>query len=185
MADHQRLLDAADGDDKEAEQKAIRSLIRTVEAEGKKIEKYIAPPHTTDFAIMFLPTEGLYTAVLQQPGLVEKLLRGDRKIIVAGPTTLAAILLSYRAGFQTLAIQQHSSRIQEMFAAIKTEFGTFNHALALTRKHLRNASNNLENTEERSHAIVGKLSEVGTISPEEAAKTLELPETELENELSK
>ena len=71
MADHQRLLDAADQDDKEAEQKAIRSLIRTVEAEAKKIEKYIAPPHTTEFAIMFLPTEGLYTAVLRQPALVE------------------------------------------------------------------------------------------------------------------
>ena len=184
MADHRRFLDAAERADKDAEKKAIQALIRTVQNEAKKIEKYIAPPHTTEFAIMFLPTEGLYTEVLRHPDLVEKLLQGNHKIIVAGPTTLAAILLSYRAGFQTLAIQKHSSKIQEMFAAIKTEFGVFNNTLGLTQRHLRNASNALKKTEERSHAVVGKLREVETISPEEAAKMLELPEAEIENELS-
>ncbi len=184
MADHHRFLDAAERADKEAEQKAIRSLMRTVQTEAKKIEKYIAPPHTTEFAIMFLPTEGLHTEVLRHPDIVDKLLQGDHKIIVAGPTTLAAILLSYRAGFQALAIQKHSGKIREMFAAIKTEFGVFNNVLGLTQKHLRNASNALKKTEERSHAVVGKLREVEALPSGEAAKKLELPEVEIETELS-
>lgn len=183
-ADYQRLIDAAEIADKQAEQTATRSLIRRVQAEARDIsEKYVSPPHTTDFGIMFLPTEGLYAEVLRQPGLVEELLQTHR-IVVAGPTTLTAILLGLRVGFRTLAIQKHSGKIQEMLAAIKTEFREYSRLLGLTQRHLRNASNALEKTEGRSQAVVGKLREVEELPLEEAAKTLGLPNAELGNELS-
>ena len=183
-ADYQRLIDAAEIADKQAEQAATRSLIRRVQAEARDIsEKYVSPPHTTDFGIMFLPTEGLYAEVLRQPGLVEELLQTHR-IVVAGPTTLTAILLGLRVGFRTLAIQKHSGKIQEMLAAIKTEFREYSRLLGLTQRHLRNASNALEKTEGRSQAVVGKLREVEELPLAEAAKTLGLPNAELGNELS-
>ena len=183
-ADYQRLVEATEIADKEAEKSATRSLIRRVRAEARDIsEKYVSPPQTTDFAIMFLPTEGLNAEVLRQPGLVEELLQTHR-IVVAGPTTLTAILLDLRVGFRTLAIQKHSGKIQEMLAAIKTEFREYSRLLGLTQRHLRNASNALEKTEGRSQAVVGKLQEVEELPLEEAAKTLGLPNTELGKELS-
>lgn len=183
MADYQRLIDAAEIADKDAEKSAIRSLKRTVQSEARKIsQNYISPPHTTDFAIIFLPTEGLYAEVLRQPGLAEELIQ-DHRIVVAGPTTLTAILLGLRVGFRTLAIQKHSGKIQDMLSAIKTEFGEYSRLLGLTQKHLRNAANNLEWTEKRSQAVVGKLKDVEELPIEETSKTLGLPETELGNEL--
>lgn len=182
-ADYQRLVDAAKIADKEAEQAATRSLIRTVRSQAKDIsEKYVSPPHTTDFAIMFLPTEGLYAEVLRQPGLVEELIQ-SHQIVIAGPTTLTAILLGLRVGFRTLAIQKHSGKIQEMLSAIKTEFGEYSKALGLTQRHLRHAANTLEKTEKRSQAVVGKLRDVEELPIGEAAKKLGLPEAELGNEL--
>lgn len=183
-ADYQRLVEATEIADKEAEKSATQSLIRRVRSEARDIsEKYVSPPQTTDFAIMFLPTEGLNAEVLRQPGLVEDLLQTHR-IVVAGPTTLTAILLGLRVGFRTLAIQKHSGKIQEMLAAIKTEFREYSRLLGLTQRHLRNASNALEKTEGRSQAVVGKLREVEELPVEEAAKTLGLPNTELGKELS-
>lgn len=183
-ADYQRLVEATEIADKAAEKSATRALIRRVREEARDIsEKYISPPQTTDFAIMFLPTEGLNAEVLRQPGLVEDLLQTHR-IVVAGPTTLTAILLGLRVGFRTLAIQKHSGKIQEMLAAIKTEFREHSRLLGLTQRHLRNASNALERTEGRSQAVVGKLQEVEELPVEEAAKTLGLPNTELGKELS-
>ena len=183
-ADYDRLRDAAEKADKEAEQSATRSLVRTVRSQASDIRtKYVSPPHTTDFAIMFLPTEGLYAEVLRQPGLVEELIQ-TQQIIVAGPTTLIAILQGFRVGFQTLAIQKHSGKIQEMLAAIKTEFREYSSLLGLTQRHLRNAANALEKTEKRSQAVVGKLQDVEEFRPDEAAETLGLPEIELSNELS-
>lgn len=183
-ADYQRLVEATEIADKEAEKSATQSLIRRVRAQARDIsEKYVSPPQTTDFAIMFLPTEGLNAEVLRQPGLVEELLQTHR-IVVAGPTTLTAILLGLRVGFRTLAIQKHSGKIQEMLAAIKTEFREYSRLLGLTQRHLRNASNALEKTEGRSQAVVGKLQEVEELPVEEAAKTLGLPNTELGKELS-
>ena len=182
-ADYQRLVEATEIADKEAEKSATQSLIRRVRAQARDIsEKYVSPPQTTDFAIMFLPTEGLNAEVLRQPGLVEELLQTHR-IVVAGPTTLTAILLGLRVGFRTLAIQKHSGKIQEMLAAIKTEFREYSRLLGLTQRHLRNASNALEKTEGRSQAVVGKLQEVEELPVEEAAKTLGLPNTELGKEL--
>ncbi len=183
-ADYQRLIEATEIADKEGEKSATQSLIRRVRSEARDIsEKYVSPPQTTDFAIMFLPTEGLNAEVLRQPGLVEDLLQTHR-IVVAGPTTLTAILLGLRVGFRTLAIQKHSGKIQEMLAAIKTEFREYSRLLGLTQRHLRNASNALEKTEGRSQAVVGKLQEVEELPVEEAAKTLGLPNTELGKELS-
>lgn len=182
--DYQRLLDATERADKDAEQKAVRSLTRTIHNEAQKIsQRYIAPPHTTDFAIMFLATEGLYAEILRQPGQVEKLL-SDHKIIVAGPVNLAAILSSLRVGFQTLAIQKHSGKIQDTLTAVKTEFREYSRLLGLTQRHLRNAASALEKTGERSQAVVDKLQEVEELPLEEAAKTLGLPKTKLGSELS-
>ena len=183
-ADYDRIRDAAEKADKAAEQSATRSLVRTVRSQAGDIRaKYVSPPHTTDFAIMFLPTEGLYAEVLRKPGLVEELIQ-THQIIVAGPTTLIAILQGLRVGFQTLAIQKHSGKIQEMLAAIKTEFREYSSLLGLTQRHLQRAANALERTEERSQAVVGKLQDVEEFRPDEAAETLGLPEVELSNELS-
>ena len=180
-ADYQRLIDAAEIADKKAERSAIQSLIRTVRSQASDIStKYISPPHTTDFAIMFLPTEGLYAEVLRQPGLVEEL-QQTRRIVVAGPTTLTAILLGLRVGFRTLAIQKHSGKIQDMLSAVKTEFDEYSRLSGLTQKHLRNAANNLEWTEKRSQAVVGKLKDVEKLPIEDTSKTLGLPKMELGN----
>lgn len=180
--DYERIKEASERADKDAEQTATRSLIRTVRAEAQSIsEKYIFHPHTTDFAIMFLPTEGLYAEILRQPGLVEQL-RRDHRIIVAGPTTLSAILSSLRLGFQTLAIQEHSSEIKNLLAAVKTEFGKYHSALQLTQKQLNFASNNLEEASKRSQEVVHKLQSLEDLPPAEAAERLGLPETQLESE---
>ena len=132
---------------------------------------------------MFLPTEGLYAEVLRQPGEVQELLQKHR-IVVAGPTTLAAILISLRVGFRTLAIQKYSSEIWELLAAVKTEFREYNEVLKLTQRHLKNASNTLKKTGDRSQKVVDKLREVEDLPLEEAAERLGLPETKLGSELS-
>ena len=184
MADYERLVDAAEKADKEGEQAAIKALIRIVRTEARSIsDKYISPPDTTDFAIMFLPTEGLYAEVLRQPGEVAELLQ-KYQIVVAGPTTLAAILISLRVGFRTLAIQKHSSEIRKLLAAVKTEFGVYHRALQLTQSQLKHASNNLEEAGNRSQKVVDKLREVEDLPLEEAAERLGLPETKLGSEVS-
>ena len=181
-ADYERLVDAAKEADKEKEQTAIKDLMRTVRREAKSIsEKYISVPTTTDFAIIFLPTEGLYSEVLRQPGEVAELVQ-KHKIVVAGPTTLAAILISLRVGFKTLAIQEHSSEIRSLLAAVKTEFGAYHNALQLTQKQLNFASNNLEEAGKRSQEVVHKLQRFEDLPPAEAAERLGLPETQLESE---
>ena len=184
IADYERLVDAAEKADKEGEQAAIKALIRTVRTEAKNIsDKYISPPDTTDFAIMFLPTEGLYAEVLRQPGEVADLLH-KHQIVVAGPTTLAAILISLRVGFRTLAIQKHSSEIRKLLAAVKAEFGSYHDALQLTQRQLRHASNNLEAAGNRSQKVVDKLREMEDLPLGEAAERLGLPESELGSEES-
>ena len=141
IADYERLVDATDA---EAEQKAAQALIRVVRTEAGKIqEKYIAPPNTTDFAIMFLPTEGLYAEVLRSPGFVTELLQSYR-IVVAGPTILAAILTTLRVGFRTLAIQKRSSEVWEILGAVKTEFGKFGNVMATLKNQLNRVSKTID-----------------------------------------
>lgn len=176
--DYERIKEASERVDKDEEQKAIRGLIRTVSNEAKTIKlKYIAPPHTTDFAIMFLPTEGLYAEVLRQPGLVQKILH-DHSIIVAGPTTLSAILSSLRLGFQTLAIQEHSGEIREVLAAVKTECDKFGGIMEKLQKQLNTASRTVESTGARTRAMARHLSDVEQLPQEVASEKLGLLDTQ-------
>lgn len=173
VADYQRLVDATDV---KTEAALTKKFISTVESEARKIrDKYIVPPVTTDFAIMFLPTEGLYAEVLRQPGQVEKL-QTEYGIVVAGPTTLTAILSSLRLGFRTLAIQKHSSEVWKVLAAVKTEFGRFADVLDTLKRQLNTAYNTIDvDTGRRVRAIHNKLQAVEELPLETAAAELGIP----------
>lgn len=175
LADYERLVEAVNnGSDPTAVQDASQAFKRAVQSEAKKIhDKYIAPPRTTNFAIMFMPTEGLYAEVLRSPGQVTDLLHQYR-IVVAGPTTLAALLNSLRMGFQTLAIEKRSSEVWEILEAVKTEFGKFGEVMDKLERQLNTASNTIGQTKTRTRAMERKLQTVETLSPDESAARLEL-----------
>ncbi len=176
LADYEKLVDATDASKAVTVQKATQAFIRSVQIEAKKIQdKYIAPPKTTDFAIMFLPTEGLYGEVLRAPGLVTELLQRYR-IVVAGPTTLAAILSSLRLGFRTLAIEKRSSEVWEVLAAVKTEFGKFGGVIDKLKRQLSTAAKTIDETGVRTRAMERKLRTVEDLPPEEATGQLGLSE---------
>jgi DNA recombination protein RmuC len=163
--DYQRLLDALESADKEAADHHLKQLEMRIRAEAKAIhEKYVAPPQTTDFAVMFLPVEGLYAEVLRRPGLCDAIQR-EHRIVVTGPTTLSALLNSLQIGFRTLAIEKRTSEVWELLEALKTEFGRFGDALAKTKKKLQEAGNTIDQAAVRSRAISRKLSKVEEISP--------------------
>jgi DNA recombination protein RmuC len=175
--DYLRLVDAADTADVDAVQKATAALIRSIHNSAKEIrDKYLNPPDTTDFAIMFLPTEGLYAEVLRQSGQVEKI-QQDYRIVVAGPTTLSAILSSLRIGFRTLAIEKRSSEVWKVLSAVKTEFGKFGDVLAKVQRQLNTASNTIEQTGVRTRSMERKLRAVEELPSEETAEILELPDS--------
>jgi DNA recombination protein RmuC len=175
--DYLRLVEAADAADMDAVQKATAALLRSVHSSAKEIQdKYLNPPETTDFAIMFMPTEGLYAEVLRQPGQVEKI-QQDYRIVVAGPTTLSAILSSLRIGFRTLAIEKRSSEVWKVLAAVKTEFGKFGDVLSKVKRQLNTASNTIEQTGMRTRAMERKLRAVEELPTEETAEILELPDS--------
>jgi DNA recombination protein RmuC len=158
--DYQRLLDAQEDADKELAEKSIKNLETRIKAEARHIkEKYLDPPHTTDFGIMFLPIEGLYAEVLRRPGLCDTLQR-EFRIVVTGPTTLAALLNSLQMGFRTLA-------------AVKTEFGKFGDVLAKTKKKLQEASNTIDQAEVRTRAIERKLRKVQEVPQTDAVDLIE------------
>ncbi len=172
--DYQRLVDAADAGDADAVKEATQSLIRSVKNSARDIsEKYVSPPDTTDFAIMFLPTEGLYAEVLRQPGLLDELMRTHR-IVVAGPTTLAAILSSLRMGFRTLAIEKRSSEVWQVLAAVKTEFGKFGGVLEKLQRQLSTASKTVEETGVRTRAIERRLRGVEELPDSQSEAVLKL-----------
>lgn len=178
--DYLRLVEAADAADMDAVQKATAALLRSVHSSAKEIQdKYLNPPETTDFAIMFMPTEGLYAEVLRQPGQVEKI-QQDYRIVVAGPTTLSAILSSLRIGFRTLAIEKRSSEVWKVLAAVKTEFGKFGDVLSKVKRQLNTASNTIEQTGMRTRAMERKLRAVEELPTEETAEILELPDPGIE-----
>ena len=136
IEDYQRLTDAQERADPLAVELAAKALESRLREEARKIrDKYVEPPYTTDFAILYLPTEGLYAEALRRPGLADGLQR-DFRISVAGPTTLAALLNSLQMGFRTLAIEQRSSEVWGVLGAVKTEFGKFGEALDATRKKI-------------------------------------------------
>jgi DNA recombination protein RmuC len=175
---YERLADAAERADADGVAAAGRELERAIRGEAKTIaEKYLAPPLTTDFAILFLPTEGLYAEVMRRPGLADDLQRTFR-VSIAGPSTLSALLNSLQMGFRTLALEKRSSEVWQVLGAVKTEFGKFGDVLAATKTTLERAAKNIEQAETRSRQMARKLKSVEAL-PSEAAQALlgtELPE---------
>ncbi len=157
VEDYQRLIAAQEAADPVATEEAMKSLEGQLRKSAKDIcAKYINPPRTTDFALMFLPTEGLYAEAIRRVGLVEQVQR-DCRVIIAGPTTLAALLNSLQMGFRTLAIQKRSSEVWNLLAAVKTEFGKFGGVLDGVKKKLQEASNKIDEVDLRSRVITKRL----------------------------
>ncbi|MEG1328920.1 MAG: DNA recombination protein RmuC, partial [Janthinobacterium sp.] len=168
----ERLVEAAERADADGVALAGRELERAVRGEAKTIaEKYLAPPQTTDFAILFLPTEGLYAEVLRRPGLADELQRVHR-VSIAGPSTLTALLNSLQMGFRTLALEKRSSEVWQVLGAVKTEFGKFGDVLSQTRLTLEKAAKNIESAEVRSRQMARKLKSVEALPGEAAALLL-------------
>jgi len=176
---YNRLLDAYESGDTSRIDMSQKELTRTVESFAKDIHnKYIDPPHTTDFAIMFLPVESLYGEVLRHPGLFETLQR-KYKITVTGPTTLSALLNSLQMGFRTLAVQKKSSEVWKVLEAVKTEFGKFEEQLDTVYSHLSKASNSLDVLKTtRTNVMIRKLKDVGTLNSLESKSVLEIASNE-------
>ncbi len=167
--DYQRLLDAQETGDRDAVERAYSALETAIKIQAKRIhDKYIAVPHTTNFAIMFLPTEGLYAEVLRRSALCEKL-QQDYKISITGPTTLSAFLSSLQMGFRTLAIEQRSAEVWEILGAIKSEFGKFADILDKTQQRLNQASTEIENATKKSRTIERKLKKVELVEGDTVA----------------
>ncbi|MCD7098454.1 DNA recombination protein RmuC [Stenotrophomonas sp. MMGLT7] len=169
--DYERLLDAQEKADADAVRAAGDALERAVRKQALEIRKYVAVPHTTEFAVMFLPTEGLYAEVLRRPGLFEAMQRQHR-ITLAGPTTLLALLTSLQVGFRTVAIEKRSAEVWRILGAAKTEFGKFGEVLDSVKNKLEQASKQIDNTGVRTRAIERKLREVESLPSEESAGLL-------------
>jgi len=169
---YERLVDAQERGDVDGVTVAGRELEVALRGEAQKIaEKYLSPPATTDFAILFLPTEGLYAEVLRRPGLTD-LLQRNYRVTVAGPTTLTALLNSLQMGFRTLALEKRSSEVWEVLGAVKTEFGKFGEVLAKTRDTLVRAARNIEQAEVRTRQMERKLRNVEALPGELAEQLL-------------
>ncbi len=160
VEDYQRLVEASERGDAAAVEAASKALEVRIRGCARDIhDKYLAPPRTTDFGILFLPTEGLYAEIVRRPGLVDALQR-DHKVSVAGPTTLTALLNSLQMGFRTLAIQKRSSEVWKVLEDVKKEFGKFGEVIEKVEKKLTEASNQLQNVHVRSRALERKLKDV-------------------------
>ena len=160
IEDYQRLIAAQETADLGATEEAMKNLEMALRKSAKEIcAKYINPPRTTDFALMFLPTEGLYAEAIRRVGLVEQVQR-DCRVIFAGPTTLAALLNSLQMGFRTLAIQKRSSEVWSLLASVKTEFGKFGGVLDGVKRKLQEASNKIDEVDQRSRVLNKKLRDV-------------------------
>ena len=172
IEDYQRLLDAQDRNDAAGVEEASRAIEIRLKNEARSIhEKYVAPPHTTDFAILYLPTEGLYAEALRRPGLTDTLQR-EWRVNLAGPTTLAALLNSLQMGFRTLAIEQRSAEVWAVLGAVKSEFGKFGEALSHTRKKLEEASNSIGKAETRTRVLNRKLRDVEALPVSDAERLI-------------
>jgi DNA recombination protein RmuC len=170
--DYERLLEAQERADPEAAASAAAALERRIRAEAQTIaDKYLSPPHTTDFAILFVPVEGLYAEILRRPGLFEELQRRHR-VTVAGPTNLLAFLSSLQMGFRTLALEKRSSEVWQVLGAVKTEFDKFGDVLDKVRKKLDEASNQLDNTGVRTRAITRRLKSVQALPEGDSERLL-------------
>jgi DNA recombination protein RmuC len=169
--DYERLLDAQGRADVVAAELAGRALEQRIRLEAKSIsDKYLEPPYTTDFAILFLPTEGLYAEVLRRPGLMEALQR-DCRVTLAGPTTLLAMLSSLQMGFRTLALEKRSSEVWQVLGAVKTEFGKFGDVLAKVKAQTETVLKTLDSAQTRSRAMGRALKTVEAL-PDTQAQSL-------------
>ena len=169
--DYERLLDAQGRADVVGAEAAGKALELRIRLEAKSmVEKYVEPPYTTDFAILFLPTEGLYAEVLRRPGLME-LLQRDHRVTLAGPTTLLAMLSSLQMGFRTLALEKRSSEVWQVLGAVKTEFEKFGGVLAKVKSQTQTVLNTLDNAETRSRAMSRVLKKVDAL-PDTQAQSL-------------
>jgi DNA recombination protein RmuC len=169
---YEQISAAAEAGDAEAERVAVQILEQRVKAFAKDISsKYVSPPRTSDFAIMFLPTEGLYAEVLRRPGLAD-LIHRDFRIVVAGPTTLCAMLNSLQMGFRTLAVQRQSAEVWRVLGAVKTEFGQFGDVLARVRKQLESATKTIDAADVRKRSMERKLRTVESLPAGESQQLL-------------
>ena len=169
--DYERLLDAQDRADAVAAEVAAKALEVRIRTEAKSIaESYLAPPHTTDFAILFLPTEGLYAEVLRRPGLMDSLQR-DYRVTLAGPTTLLAMLNSLHMGFRTLALEQQASEVWKVLGAVKTEFERYGDWVEKVREQVQKAADTLDRADTRSRQMRRALKNVEAL-PEGEAQAL-------------
>lgn len=172
--DYERLLDAQERADSDAASAAGLELEKKIRLEAKKIaEKYVSPPNTTDFAVLFLPTEGLYTEVLRRPGLFESLQR-ECRVVLAGPTTLSALLNSLRYGFRTLAIEKRSSEVWQVLGAVRTEFNKFGGVLDKVQQQIVTVGNTLNQAGTRTRAIERRLKGVESLNDADSLKMLGL-----------
>ena len=172
IEDYERLVAAQERADAAGAEEAGRALENRVRGESRTLrEKYVEPPHTTDFAVLFLPTEGLFAEVLRRPGLAEALNR-ELRVVVAGPTTLAAMLNSLQMGFRTLAIEQRSSEVWQVLGAVKTEFARFGEWLGRVREQVGTVSRTLEQADTRTKQMQRKLREVEALPAEQAVALL-------------
>jgi DNA recombination protein RmuC len=180
IEDYQRLVDAQERADSEAAEVSSRMLVTRIKGCAKDIcDKYICPPKTTDFGIMFLPTEGLYAEVVRRTGLVETIQR-ECRVVIAGPTTIAALLNSLQMGFRSLAIQKRSSEVWKLLGAVKTEFGKFGDVLDGVKKKLEQATNTMDGAARRSRAIERRLRTVEDLPPSEAQLLLVGTESDID-----
>jgi len=168
LEDYQRLIAAQEKGDTTEADTAHKALVTRIKLEAKSIkEKYIVPPKTTDFAVLYVPTEGLYAEVLRTPGLFEQL-QSTYRVTIAGPTTIAAILNSYQLGFRTLAIAEQTSQVWELLTVIKGEFGKFGDLLEKTRDKLVQATNTIDTASRKSRTIETKLGKVQKLADKAA-----------------
>ena len=178
--DYERLLDAQERADKDGADAAGKAIEARLKAEARTIrDKYIAAPHTTDFGILFVPTEGLYAEALRRPGLVDALQR-EHRVVLAGPTTLMAMLNSLQMGFRTLALEKRSAEVWQVLGAVKTEFGKFGDVLARTRDKIDAVSKSIEAAEVRTRAMARQLRSVEALPAERVPGLLglDLPDDE-------
>ena len=182
---YETLLDTYELANKDDVDKARKELTRAIDSFAKDISsKYISVPNTTDFAIMFVPIEGLFAEVLREPGIMEKL-RLKHKIALTGPTTLSALLNSLQMGFRTLLVQERSSEVWNILAGVKSEFSTFGNHLSKVQTQLKTASSSLDSLQgTRTRAMERRLRDVETINPTETDSPIILPDNENTTELN-
>jgi DNA recombination protein RmuC len=174
--DYERLLVAAEAGDSAAVEQAAKALERSIKNSAREIgDKYVAPPHSTDFGVMFLPTESLFAEVARRPGLINAV-QNEHRILITGPTNLMALLTSLRMGFRTLAIQKKSGEVWQILGAVKTEFGKFADMLGKVEKKLQEAQNVVADARSRSKAVTRKLKSVEALDAGDSVRLLQLQE---------